>query len=153
MARRGWDYLRQRRTALRWPNCMSLNDSFRAHRLLKSVKIDLQRPISPTPSKRRIGLIRLASTCSISIVVLISPFLGLLGWDDTKIVFTKRTLLEFLRYVAPFSLSKSDTWHKRYTGTSVDTNMSTIAKLPSPSCLSSRGSGPHPPQSTLLSER
>jgi len=40
--------------------------------------------------------------------------IGRLDWDNTKIVFTKRSLLEFLRY----------------TGTSVDTNMSNISKLP-----------------------
>lgn len=40
--------------------------------------------------------------------------LGMLDWDDTKVVFTKRTLLEFLRY----------------TGTTVDTNFSNIQKLP-----------------------
>ncbi|KAH8829688.1 hypothetical protein DL96DRAFT_1074510 [Flagelloscypha sp. PMI_526] len=39
---------------------------------------------------------------------------GMLDWDSTKIVFTKRTLLEFLKY----------------TGTTVDPNFSTISKLP-----------------------
>ncbi|KAF8527048.1 hypothetical protein JB92DRAFT_2868614 [Gautieria morchelliformis] len=40
--------------------------------------------------------------------------LGALDWDFTRIVFTKRTLIEFLRY----------------TGTSVDPNLHNIAKLP-----------------------
>ncbi|KAF5365622.1 hypothetical protein D9758_003141 [Tetrapyrgos nigripes] len=40
--------------------------------------------------------------------------LGMLGWDDTSIVFTKRSLIEFLKY----------------TGISVDTNFSNIQKLP-----------------------
>ncbi|KIY63196.1 hypothetical protein CYLTODRAFT_382637 [Cylindrobasidium torrendii FP15055 ss-10] len=40
--------------------------------------------------------------------------LGLLDWDNTNIVFTKRSLIEFLKY----------------TGTTVDTNFSNIAKLP-----------------------
>ncbi|KAF8580696.1 hypothetical protein K439DRAFT_288482 [Ramaria rubella] len=40
--------------------------------------------------------------------------LGTLDWDFTRIVFTKRTLIEFLRY----------------TGTSVDPNLNNIAKLP-----------------------
>ncbi|PSS22659.1 hypothetical protein PHLCEN_2v3025 [Hermanssonia centrifuga] len=40
---------------------------------------------------------------------------GMMDWDNTRIVFTKRTLIEFLKY----------------TGTTVDTNLSNIAKLPS----------------------
>ncbi|KAJ3484214.1 hypothetical protein NLI96_g5795 [Meripilus lineatus] len=40
--------------------------------------------------------------------------IGMMDWDNTKIVFTKRTLIEFLRY----------------TGTTVDTNFSNIQKLP-----------------------
>ncbi|TEB36118.1 hypothetical protein FA13DRAFT_1727679 [Coprinellus micaceus] len=40
--------------------------------------------------------------------------LGMLDWDNTSIVFTKRTLIEFLKY----------------TGTTVDTNLNNIAKLP-----------------------
>jgi len=40
--------------------------------------------------------------------------IGMLDWDKTSIVFTKRTLIEFLRY----------------TGTSVDPNFHNIAKLP-----------------------
>ncbi|KAF8655826.1 hypothetical protein AX16_002911 [Volvariella volvacea WC 439] len=40
--------------------------------------------------------------------------LGLLDWDNTKIVFTKRTLIEFLKYA----------------GTTVDPNFTNIAKLP-----------------------
>ncbi|KIM48951.1 hypothetical protein M413DRAFT_438128 [Hebeloma cylindrosporum] len=40
--------------------------------------------------------------------------LGMLDWDNTSIVFTKRTLVEFLKY----------------TGTTVDTNFNNIAKLP-----------------------
>ncbi|KIP07985.1 hypothetical protein PHLGIDRAFT_117639 [Phlebiopsis gigantea 11061_1 CR5-6] len=40
--------------------------------------------------------------------------IGMMDWDNTRIVFTKRTLIEFLRY----------------TGTTVDTNFSNIQKLP-----------------------
>ncbi|KAH9932167.1 hypothetical protein B0H21DRAFT_760841 [Amylocystis lapponica] len=40
--------------------------------------------------------------------------LGMLDWDSTQIVFTKRTLLEFLKYA----------------GVTVDTNFSSIQKLP-----------------------
>ncbi|KAG5727585.1 hypothetical protein E4T56_gene12351 [Termitomyces sp. T112] len=40
--------------------------------------------------------------------------LGMLDWDSTNIVFTKRSLIEFLKY----------------TGTTVDTNFNNIAKLP-----------------------
>ncbi|KII88782.1 hypothetical protein PLICRDRAFT_699095 [Plicaturopsis crispa FD-325 SS-3] len=40
--------------------------------------------------------------------------LGMLDWDSTRIVFTKRQLIEFLKY----------------TGTTVDTNFSNISKLP-----------------------
>ncbi|KAF9476603.1 hypothetical protein BDN70DRAFT_934923 [Pholiota conissans] len=40
--------------------------------------------------------------------------LGMLDWDSTGIVFTKRSLIEFLKY----------------TGTTVDTNFSNISKLP-----------------------
>ncbi|KAL5529410.1 hypothetical protein ACEPAG_5395 [Sanghuangporus baumii] len=40
--------------------------------------------------------------------------IGMMDWDNTKIVFTKRSLIEFLKY----------------TGTTVDTNFSNIAKLP-----------------------
>ncbi|GLB35287.1 hypothetical protein LshimejAT787_0208520 [Lyophyllum shimeji] len=40
--------------------------------------------------------------------------LGMLDWDSTSIVFTKRSLIEFLKY----------------TGTTVDTNLANIAKLP-----------------------
>ncbi|KAF9533345.1 hypothetical protein CPB83DRAFT_845108 [Crepidotus variabilis] len=40
--------------------------------------------------------------------------LGMLDWDDTSIVFTKRSLIEFLKY----------------TGTTVDTNFYNISKLP-----------------------
>ncbi|KAI0340194.1 hypothetical protein BDW22DRAFT_1360725 [Trametopsis cervina] len=40
--------------------------------------------------------------------------LGMLDWDKTSIVFTKRTLIEFLRY----------------TGTTVDPNFTNISKLP-----------------------
>ncbi|KAJ7715941.1 hypothetical protein DFH07DRAFT_862496 [Mycena maculata] len=40
--------------------------------------------------------------------------LGMLDWDTTQIVFTKRTLMEFLKY----------------TGTTVDTNFANIQKLP-----------------------
>jgi len=43
-----------------------------------------------------------------------SANLGMLDWDSTSIVFTKRSLIEFLKY----------------TGTTVDTNFSNIAKLP-----------------------
>ncbi|KAG6850454.1 hypothetical protein H0H93_012875 [Arthromyces matolae] len=39
---------------------------------------------------------------------------GMLDWDATNIVFTKRSLIEFLKY----------------TGTTVDTNFNNIAKLP-----------------------
>ncbi|KAJ7349446.1 hypothetical protein DFH08DRAFT_144456 [Mycena albidolilacea] len=40
--------------------------------------------------------------------------LGMLDWDSTSIVFTKRSLMEFLKY----------------TGTTVDTNFNNIQKLP-----------------------
>ncbi|KAF8921537.1 hypothetical protein CPB85DRAFT_1271317 [Mucidula mucida] len=40
--------------------------------------------------------------------------LGMLDWDDVNIVFTKRSLIEFLKY----------------TGTTVDTNFANIHKLP-----------------------
>ncbi|KAF9066855.1 hypothetical protein BDP27DRAFT_1329861 [Rhodocollybia butyracea] len=40
--------------------------------------------------------------------------LGMLDWDTTNIVFTKRSLIEFLKY----------------TGTTVDTNFGNIQKLP-----------------------
>ncbi|KAE9406480.1 hypothetical protein BT96DRAFT_915424 [Gymnopus androsaceus JB14] len=40
--------------------------------------------------------------------------LGMLDWDNTSIVFTKRSLIEFLKY----------------TGTTVDTNFGNIQKLP-----------------------
>ncbi|CAE6339267.1 unnamed protein product [Rhizoctonia solani] len=40
--------------------------------------------------------------------------LGVMDWDNTKIVFTKRQLIEFLKY----------------TGVTVDTNFTQIAKLP-----------------------
>ncbi|KAK7466906.1 hypothetical protein VKT23_003970 [Stygiomarasmius scandens] len=40
--------------------------------------------------------------------------LGILDWDDTSIVFTKRSLIEFLKY----------------TGTTVDTNFANVQKLP-----------------------
>jgi hypothetical protein len=43
-----------------------------------------------------------------------SSQLGMLDWDSTSIVFTKRSLIEFLRY----------------TGTTVDTNFANIQKLP-----------------------
>ncbi|GJF00767.1 hypothetical protein PsYK624_170680 [Phanerochaete sordida] len=43
-----------------------------------------------------------------------SASLGMMDWDNTRIVFTKRTLIEFLRY----------------TGTTVDTNFHNIQKLP-----------------------
>ncbi|KAJ3507613.1 hypothetical protein NLJ89_g6205 [Agrocybe chaxingu] len=43
-----------------------------------------------------------------------APALGMLDWDNTSIIFTKRTLLEFLKY----------------TGTTVDTNFQNISKLP-----------------------
>ncbi|THH03715.1 hypothetical protein EW145_g6060, partial [Phellinidium pouzarii] len=40
--------------------------------------------------------------------------IGMMDWDTTNIVFTKRTLVEFLKY----------------TGTTVDTNFMNISKLP-----------------------
>ncbi|CAE6475510.1 unnamed protein product [Rhizoctonia solani] len=40
--------------------------------------------------------------------------LGVMDWDDTRIVFTKRQLIDFLKYV----------------GVTVDTNFAQIAKLP-----------------------
>ncbi|KAJ6455842.1 hypothetical protein C8R45DRAFT_1035889 [Mycena sanguinolenta] len=40
--------------------------------------------------------------------------LGMLDWDSTSIIFTKRSLMEFLKY----------------TGTTVDTNFNNIQKLP-----------------------
>ncbi|THU99381.1 hypothetical protein K435DRAFT_775949 [Dendrothele bispora CBS 962.96] len=40
--------------------------------------------------------------------------LGILDWDDTSIVFTKRSLIEFLKY----------------TGITVDTNFANVQKLP-----------------------
>ncbi|RXW24190.1 hypothetical protein EST38_g1647 [Candolleomyces aberdarensis] len=43
-----------------------------------------------------------------------SSALGMLDWDSTSIVFTKRSLIEFLKY----------------TGTTVDTNFNNISKLP-----------------------
>ncbi|KAJ3860200.1 hypothetical protein EV359DRAFT_85572 [Lentinula novae-zelandiae] len=43
-----------------------------------------------------------------------SAALGMLDWDATSIVFTKRSLIEFLKY----------------TGTTVDTNFGNIQKLP-----------------------
>ncbi|PIL30459.1 hypothetical protein GSI_07158 [Ganoderma sinense ZZ0214-1] len=45
--------------------------------------------------------------------------LGMLDWDTTNVVFTKRTLLEFL---------KLRTY--RYAGVTVDTNFTNIQKLP-----------------------
>ncbi|KIY51133.1 hypothetical protein FISHEDRAFT_71424 [Fistulina hepatica ATCC 64428] len=42
------------------------------------------------------------------------PALGMLDWDETNIIFTKRSLIEFLKY----------------TGTTVDTNFMNIQKLP-----------------------
>ncbi|EKM55894.1 uncharacterized protein PHACADRAFT_256825 [Phanerochaete carnosa HHB-10118-sp] len=43
-----------------------------------------------------------------------SAGIGMMDWDNTRIVFTKRSLIEFLRY----------------TGTTVDTNFHNIQKLP-----------------------
>ncbi|SJL00165.1 uncharacterized protein ARMOST_03477 [Armillaria ostoyae] len=40
--------------------------------------------------------------------------LGMLDWDNTNIIFTKRSLIEFLKY----------------TGTTVDTNFTNVQKLP-----------------------
>ncbi|KAK0483398.1 hypothetical protein IW261DRAFT_945553 [Armillaria novae-zelandiae] len=40
--------------------------------------------------------------------------LGMLDWDNTNIIFTKRSLIEFLKY----------------TGTTVDTNFANVQKLP-----------------------
>ncbi|EJF62553.1 hypothetical protein DICSQDRAFT_135514 [Dichomitus squalens LYAD-421 SS1] len=52
--------------------------------------------------------------------------LGLLDWDSTSIVFTKRSLLEFLKYA----------------GVSVDTNFTNIQKLPRYAQFGKLASGP-----------
>lgn len=71
----------------------------------------------------------------------------MMDWDNTRVVFTKRTLIEFLRYVpsrarasnhaVPLLTSKfAFAVGFRYTGTTVDTNFSNIQKLPSVSRIS-----------------
>ena len=57
----------------------------------------------------------------------------MMDWDNTRIVFTKRTLIEFLRYVGGIiiSISYLEGCFSRYTGTTVDTNFHNIQKLPS----------------------
>ncbi|KAJ7752124.1 hypothetical protein B0H16DRAFT_1547456 [Mycena metata] len=52
--------------------------------------------------------------------------LGMLDWDATSIVFTKRSLLEFLKY----------------TGTTVDTNFGNIQKLPRYATFGKIGNAP-----------
>ncbi|KAL0947207.1 hypothetical protein HGRIS_013325 [Hohenbuehelia grisea] len=57
--------------------------------------------------------------------------LGMLDWDSTSIVFTKRSLIEFLKYDEHFQLlSLTHASFARYTGTTVDTHFSNIQKLP-----------------------
>ncbi|KAI0702332.1 hypothetical protein BC835DRAFT_1321590 [Cytidiella melzeri] len=51
--------------------------------------------------------------------------IGMMDWDSTRIVFTKRTLIEFLRY----------------TGTTVDTNFSNVSKLPKFATFGKLGEG------------
>ena len=63
--------------------------------------------------------------------------IGMMDWDTTRIVFTKRTLIEFLRYaMSLIHSSRCSTFAIRYTGTTVDTNFTNISKLPS-ACLTS----------------
>lgn len=58
----------------------------------------------------------------------------MMDWDNTRIVFTKRSLIEFLRcvcrYVWRLLLLREASLYS-YTGTTVDTNFSNIQKLPS----------------------
>ncbi|CAK5279588.1 unnamed protein product [Mycena citricolor] len=62
--------------------------------------------------------------------------LGMLDWDSTNIVFTKRTLIEFLKY----------------TGTTVDTNFANIQKLPKYAKFGKiEGTGGSSPSSTVPS--
>ncbi|KAF8634340.1 hypothetical protein AX15_000955 [Amanita polypyramis BW_CC] len=56
--------------------------------------------------------------------------LGMLDWDSTSIVFTKRSLIEFLKWAFPLSSLTHLTIPIRYTGTTVDTNFNNISKLP-----------------------
>ncbi|KAL1742806.1 hypothetical protein HDZ31DRAFT_83883 [Schizophyllum fasciatum] len=60
--------------------------------------------------------------------------LGMLDWDNTRIVFTKRSLIEFLKY----------------TGTTVDTNFQNIQKLPKYATFG-KFSGPAPGASAATS--
>ena len=56
----------------------------------------------------------------------------MLDWDSTSIVFTKRSLIEFLKQVSLTSepLHVGLTSNGRYTGTTVDPNFTNIQKLP-----------------------
>ena len=62
---------------------------------------------------------------------LTSKIPGMLDWDNTNIVFTKRSLIEFLKYAMLMDHHASFAnllW--RYTGTTVDTNFQNVSKLP-----------------------
>ena len=55
----------------------------------------------------------------------------MLDWDSTGILFTKRSLIEFLKLV--HSLEKFNRFNigsYRYTGVTVDVNLTNIGKLP-----------------------
>lgn len=57
---------------------------------------------------------------------------GMMDWDDTSIVFTKRSLIQFLKYAfSTLALASLANLFWRYTGTTVDTNFQNISKLPS----------------------
>ena len=89
-------------------------------------------PLSSTCRKSGTGPLALVRKTKASLIKLVpnTPS-GMLDWDNTNIVFTKRSLIEFLKFVfLSANASNSDDDSDRYTGTTVDTNFSNISKLP-----------------------
>ena len=65
--------------------------------------IDIPLPMSWIWARRRTGLrlsVRLRAIRLCISVLMLGCAAGMMDWDNTSIVFTKRTLLEFLKYVS-----------------------------------------------------
>ena len=60
-----------------------------------------------------------------------SAYTGMLDWDSTGVLFTKRSLIEFLKLVLSYGkFNHLNIGSYRYTGVTVDPNFTNIGKLP-----------------------
>jgi hypothetical protein len=91
------------------------------------------RPMSTLRAKRKIGLLASVRDEVKRMSPAYRPFTGLLDWDNTNIIFTKRSLIEFLKYQSrffPWLLHCSSTLNI-FTGIQARLLIPTLATFPS----------------------